>query len=66
MLADVTPDMLVAREEIFGPVITLMKYTDLDDAIAMIPASVLSTAQKAWLPPCLISRFTDVETLVSR
>src|SRR5699024_9527663 len=33
VLADVTPEMRVAREEIFGPVITIMKYTDLDDAI---------------------------------
>src|SRR5699024_7239573 len=33
VLADVTPDMRVAREEIFGPVITILKYDDLDDAI---------------------------------
>ena len=33
MLADVTPEMRVAREEIFGPVITIHKYDDLDDAI---------------------------------
>ncbi|WP_022870173.1 aldehyde dehydrogenase family protein [Yaniella halotolerans] len=35
VLADVTPEMRVAREEIFGPVITIMKYTDLDDAISL-------------------------------
>src|SRR5699024_4218618 len=28
VLADVTPEMRVAREEIFGPVITILKYTD--------------------------------------
>lgn len=33
VLADVTPEMRVAREEIFGPVITILKYTDLDEAI---------------------------------
>jgi len=33
VLADVTPEMRVAREEIFGPVITIHKYDDLDDAI---------------------------------
>lgn len=28
VLADVTPDMTVAREEIFGPVITILRYDD--------------------------------------
>lgn len=35
VLADVTPDMRVAREEIFGPVITVLKYTDIEEAIAI-------------------------------
>jgi aldehyde dehydrogenase (NAD+) len=33
VLVDVTPDMAVAREEIFGPVLTIMPFRDLDDAI---------------------------------
>lgn len=33
VLTDVTPDMRVAREEIFGPVITILKYDDLNEAI---------------------------------
>ncbi|MEE9614963.1 MAG: aldehyde dehydrogenase family protein, partial [Thermodesulfobacteriota bacterium] len=32
--ADVTPDMRIAREEIFGPVVSIIKIKDLDDAIA--------------------------------
>lgn len=32
VLADVTPDMTVAREEIFGPVITILRYDDSDGA----------------------------------
>ena len=31
--AEVTPDMTVAREEIFGPVITILRYTDEDEAV---------------------------------
>jgi aldehyde dehydrogenase (NAD+) len=33
VLADVTPDMRVAREEIFGPVITILRYQTLDEAV---------------------------------
>lgn len=33
VLADVTPGMRVAREEIFGPVITILKYEGLNDAV---------------------------------
>jgi aldehyde dehydrogenase (NAD+) len=35
VLADVTPDMRVAREEIFGPVVSILRYDDLDEAIAL-------------------------------
>ncbi|MGV8967739.1 MAG: aldehyde dehydrogenase [Cellulomonas sp.] len=35
VLADVTPTMRVAREEIFGPVITIIRYDDVDEAIAI-------------------------------
>lgn len=35
VLADVTPEMRVAREEIFGPVITILKYSDIDEAISL-------------------------------
>jgi acyl-CoA reductase-like NAD-dependent aldehyde dehydrogenase len=30
---DVTPDMRIAQEEIFGPVLCVLSYTDVDDAI---------------------------------
>lgn len=33
VFADVTNDMTIAREEIFGPVLTLIAYTDEDDAV---------------------------------
>jgi aldehyde dehydrogenase (NAD+) len=33
VFAGVTPDMTVAREEIFGPVLSIMAYKDEDDAV---------------------------------
>jgi len=35
VFADVTNDMTVAREEIFGPVLVVIGYDDLDDAVAI-------------------------------
>jgi aldehyde dehydrogenase (NAD+) len=35
LLADVTPEMRIYREEIFGPVATISTYSDREEAIAM-------------------------------
>jgi aldehyde dehydrogenase (NAD+) len=35
VLADVTPQMRVSREEIFGPVITILRYDSIDEAVAI-------------------------------
>jgi len=35
ILRDVVPGMAVAREEIFGPVLPIIRYTDTDDEIAL-------------------------------
>ncbi|NKJ44897.1 MULTISPECIES: aldehyde dehydrogenase family protein [unclassified Novosphingobium] len=35
VFANVTPDMTIAREEIFGPVLSIMAYQTLDEAIAI-------------------------------
>jgi len=35
VFGDVTPDMRIAREEIFGPVLSIMSYDDEDQAIAI-------------------------------
>ena len=34
VFADVTPDMVIAREEIFGPVLIISRFEDEADAIA--------------------------------
>ncbi len=35
VFTDVTPDMTIAREEIFGPVLSILTYTDDDDAVRL-------------------------------
>jgi acyl-CoA reductase-like NAD-dependent aldehyde dehydrogenase len=35
LFADATNDMTIAREEIFGPVLTVIPYDDVDDAVRM-------------------------------
>lgn len=35
VFAGVTPEMSIAREEIFGPVVSIMTYKDEDDAVAI-------------------------------
>ena len=35
VFADVTPDMTIAREEIFGPVLSIMKFDSEEDAVAI-------------------------------
>ncbi|MGF7162413.1 aldehyde dehydrogenase (NAD+) [Rhodoligotrophos appendicifer] len=35
VFSNVTPDMVIARDEIFGPVLTIMPYRDLDEAVAI-------------------------------
>ncbi|HWI73849.1 MAG TPA: aldehyde dehydrogenase family protein [Baekduia sp.] len=39
ILDDVTPDMEIAREEVFGPVLTVVRAASLDEAIAIVNAS---------------------------
>jgi malonate-semialdehyde dehydrogenase (acetylating)/methylmalonate-semialdehyde dehydrogenase len=41
---DVTPDMVIAKEEIFGPVLCVSRARDLDDALAIIRDHPLANA----------------------
>jgi len=36
MLTDVTPDMLIMQEEVFGPIVPVLTYKNLDDVIEYI------------------------------
>ncbi len=44
ILTDVTPEMTVAREEIFGPVLALMKADSFDEAVGLINNSRFGNA----------------------
>jgi aldehyde dehydrogenase (NAD+) len=48
ILTDVTDDMRVAREEIFGPVLSVLRYSDLDEAIARANDSVYGLTAGVW------------------
>lgn len=48
VLADVTPEMTVAQEEIFGPVVSILKYEDADDALAIANGTVYGLAGAVW------------------
>ncbi|KUF13505.1 aldehyde dehydrogenase family protein [Streptomyces silvensis] len=48
VFADVTPDMTVAQEEIFGPVVSLLRYEDEDEAEAIANGTVYGLAGAVW------------------
>ncbi len=48
IFSGVTPDMTIAREEIFGPVLVIMAYTDEDDAVRIANDSEYGLAGGVW------------------
>ena len=44
VFADVTPDMTIAREEIFGPVLSIIAYDDDDDAVRIANDTIYGLA----------------------
>ncbi|TJY67186.1 aldehyde dehydrogenase [Arthrobacter sp. CAU 1506] len=48
VLDGVTPDMPVAREEIFGPVVAVLGFEDTDEAIRIANASSYGLAATIW------------------
>jgi len=44
----VTPEMAIAREEIFGPVLATLAFDDLDDAVAKANDTVYGLAAGVW------------------
>ena len=48
IFADVTPAMSVGRDEIFGPVLTVMPFDTLDEAVAIANDTVYGLAASVW------------------
>lgn len=48
LFADATNDMRIAREEIFGPVLTVLRYRDEDDAIRIANETDYGLAGSVW------------------
>ncbi|MER7957007.1 aldehyde dehydrogenase family protein [Streptomyces sp. NPDC096030] len=51
VFADVTPDMTIAQEEIFGPVVSILRYEDEDEALAIANGTVYGLAGAVWGEP---------------
>jgi len=48
VFGNVTGDMTIAREEIFGPVLAAIEFTDVEDAIAKANSSIYGLASGVW------------------
>jgi acyl-CoA reductase-like NAD-dependent aldehyde dehydrogenase len=48
VFAGVTPDMTIAREEIFGPVLAVVEFADVDDAVAKANDCQYGLAAGVW------------------
>jgi betaine-aldehyde dehydrogenase len=48
VFADVTTDMTIAQEEIFGPVLSIIKYADEDEALKIANDSEYGLAGAVW------------------
>ncbi|MEU5837852.1 aldehyde dehydrogenase family protein [Streptomyces diacarni] len=48
VFADVTPEMTLAQEEIFGPVLSVLSYRDTEDALRIANGTVYGLAGAVW------------------
>jgi aldehyde dehydrogenase (NAD+) len=48
VFSEVTPEMTIAQEEIFGPVLAIMPYDDDDDAVRIANDSIYGLAGGVW------------------
>lgn len=48
VIADVRPDMTIVQEEVFGPVLVMQRFDDVNDVIAAANDSVYGLAASIW------------------
>jgi len=48
IFADVTNDMTIAQEEVFGPVLVMIKYSTIDQAIEIANDTPYGLAAGVW------------------
>jgi betaine-aldehyde dehydrogenase len=48
IFSDVTPDMLIAREEIFGPVLSILVFDGVEEAIRLANDSIYGLSAGIW------------------
>jgi len=48
VLTGVTPDMAIAREEVFGPVLSVLTFNSLDEAVALANSTMYGLSAAVW------------------
>lgn len=48
VIAGVSPDMAIAREEVFGPVLSILPFDTVDDAIALANSTLYGLSAAVW------------------
>jgi betaine-aldehyde dehydrogenase len=48
VVTGVTPEMAIAREEVFGPVLAVLAFKDLDDAVAIANSTLYGLSAAVW------------------
>lgn len=48
VFADVRPEMKIAREEIFGPVVSAIRFSDVDEAVKIANGTIYGLAAAVW------------------
>lgn len=48
IVTGVTPEMAIAREEVFGPVLSVLTFKDLDEAVAIANSTLYGLSAAVW------------------
>jgi betaine-aldehyde dehydrogenase len=48
VVTGVKPDMAIAREEVFGPVLSVLTFKDLDQAVALANSTLYGLSASVW------------------